>query len=86
VNAGRHSGADTVAISLRTVEGDVELRVADNGHGFDGTDPIGEPQPGHLGVASMRERAELLGGWIDIDSSQRGTRVLVRAPLDGARA
>jgi signal transduction histidine kinase len=86
VNAGRHSGADTVAISLRTVDGDVELRVADNGHGFDGTDPIGEPQPGHLGVASMRERAELLGGWIDIDSSKRGTRVLVRAPLDGARA
>ena len=81
VNAGRHSGAETVSISLRSVDGDVELRVTDNGRGFDGDDPLAESPPGHLGLASMRERAELLGGWLDIESSQRGTRVLVRAPL-----
>jgi signal transduction histidine kinase len=81
VNAGRHSGADTVAISLRTVDRDVELRVSDNGNGFDGHGILAAPAPGHLGLASMRERAELLGGRLDIDSSQRGTRVLVRAPL-----
>jgi signal transduction histidine kinase len=81
VNAGRHSGAETVSISLRSVDGDVELRVADNGGGFDGDDPLTESPPGHLGLASMRERAELLGGRLDIESSERGTRVLVRAPL-----
>jgi signal transduction histidine kinase len=81
VNAGRHSGADTVSISLRTVNSDVELRVTDNGHGFDAGDSVGMPEPGHLGIASMRERAELLDGRLDIETSDRGTRVLVRAPL-----
>lgn len=82
VNAGRHAGADTVAISLRSVGGDVELRVTDNGSGFNGAgEPLGAPQPGHLGLASMRERAEMLGGQLQIDTSERGTRVVVRAPL-----
>jgi signal transduction histidine kinase len=81
VNAGRHSGADTVSISLRTVDSQVELRVTDNGHGFGDADPISLAPPGHLGIASMRERAALLDGSLDIESSERGTRVLVRAPL-----
>jgi signal transduction histidine kinase len=81
VNAGRHAGADTVSISLRTVNSDVELRVTDNGHGFEDADPLGSSEPGHLGLASMRERAELLDGRLEIESSELGTRVLVRAPL-----
>ena len=81
VNSGRHSGADTVSISLRTVDSEVELRVTDNGHGFGGYDPFSLTPPGHLGIASMRERAALLDGSLDIESSERGTRVLVRAPL-----
>jgi two-component system NarL family sensor kinase len=81
INAGRHAGAEAVSISLRTVNSDVELRVTDNGHGFDQTDAFGAPKPGHLGLASMRERAELLDGRLDIESSDLGTRVLVRAPL-----
>jgi signal transduction histidine kinase len=81
INAGRHSGADAVSISLRTLESEVELRVADNGQGFEEHDHVGSPKPGHLGIASMRERAELLDGRLEIESSERGTRVLVRAPL-----
>ena len=81
VNAGRHSGAEAVSISLRTVDSQVELRVTDNGKGFGDADPFGLSPPGHLGIASMRERAELMNGSLDIESSDRGTRVLVRAPL-----
>jgi signal transduction histidine kinase len=81
VNAGRHAGAEAVSISLRTVNSDIELRVTDNGNGFGDAGPLGASQPGHLGLASMRERAELLEGSLDIESSERGTRVLVRAPL-----
>jgi len=80
-NAGRHSGADAVSISLRTLNSAVELRVVDNGHGFEEHDPVGSPKPGHLGIASMRERAALLDGSLEIESSERGTRILVRAPL-----
>jgi two-component system NarL family sensor kinase len=81
VNAGRHSGADAVSISLRTLDSEVELRVTDNGHGFGEANPLGASEPGHLGIASMRERAELLDGRLEIESSERGTRVLVSAPL-----
>ena len=81
VNAGRHAEAKAVSISLRTLGPQVELRVTDDGHGFDGTDPLGAGQPGHLGLASMRERAELMEGTLDIETSERGTRVLVLAPL-----
>lgn len=80
VNAGRHAEARAVSISLRTVGSQVELRVTDDGHGFDGTDPLGAGEPGHLGLASMRERAELMEGTLEIETSERGTRVLVLAP------
>jgi two-component system, NarL family, sensor kinase len=87
VNAGRHSDAKAVGISLRRVASGVELRVTDDGHGFDGSDPLGASEPGHIGLGCMRERAELMQGTLDIESSDRGTRVLVRVPLpEGARA
>ena len=90
VNAGRHAEASRVEISLRTINGHVELRVADNGKGFEGNgfDRLNgvSSRPGHLGLASMRERAELLEGELTIDSSDRGTRVMVVAPLRPVRA
>jgi signal transduction histidine kinase len=84
-NAGRHSGADTLTISLRSLGGDVELRVMDDGHGFGEVDPLGPGEPGHLGLASMRERAELLDGELTIESSERGTKLVVLAPLEKRR-
>jgi two-component system NarL family sensor kinase len=80
VNAGRHAEASRVEISVRTVDGQIELRVADDGHGFDGNNVFGG-EPGHLGLASMRERAELMDGELTVESSDRGTRVMVVAPL-----
>jgi two-component system NarL family sensor kinase len=86
VNAGRHAEATRVEISLRRVANQIELRVADDGQGFsamNGMDRINgvSSEPGHLGLASMRERAELLDGELTIESSGRGTRVMVLAPL-----
>jgi signal transduction histidine kinase len=83
VNAGRHADAEAVSISLRTVDSHLELRVTDNGKGFGDVDPLGHHQPGHLGLAMMRERAELLDGTLDIETSERGTRVLVLVPRPG---
>jgi signal transduction histidine kinase len=82
-NAGRHARAEAVSLSLRRLDGEVELRLTDNGAGFGDVDPLGPAEPGHLGLASMRERAELLEGRLEIESSSKGTRVLVRAPLPG---
>jgi signal transduction histidine kinase len=85
-NAGRHAGADAVSISLRTVDSEVELRVTDNGHGFEESGPLASTEPGHLGLASIRERAELLDGRLEVETSERGTKVLVRAPMAERRA
>ena len=82
VNAGRHAEANTVAVSLRTVDGDIELRVTDDGQGFDGS-PLSDPVAGHLGLMSIRERAELLGGNLELESSDRGTKLVVRVPAPG---
>jgi signal transduction histidine kinase len=81
VNAGRHAGADAISLTLRRASSELELRVTDDGHGFGDVDPLAPAEPGHLGLAMMRERAEMLGGKLDIETSERGTRVLVRAPL-----
>ena len=81
VNALRHAGAKTVSLSLRTVDSSLELRVTDDGEGFGDSGPLGAAEPGHLGLAMMRERAELLDGSLDIETSERGTRVLVLVPL-----
>ena len=86
VNAGRHARGEG-GVDLRSGRSArrVELRVADDGHGFDENAPLARGEPGHLGLASMRERAELMDGTLEIESSERGTRVLVLAPLQAAR-
>ena len=83
-NAGRHAEADTVTMRLCAVDGEVELRVSDDGQGFRRADPLAPSEPGHLGLASMRERAELLEGTLEINTSEAGTTVAVRAPLPAA--
>ena len=83
-NAGRHAQAERVFITLRTVDDEVELRVSDDGVGFDGEVPLGPREPGHIGLATMRERAELVGGRLEIRSGEMGSTVIARVPLTNA--
>ncbi len=80
-NAARHGTADRVTVCLEPAEGSFRLRVTDDGRGFRGVDPLAASQPGHIGLATMRERTEMLGGELSIDSSEDGTTVTVTAPL-----
>jgi signal transduction histidine kinase len=80
-NAARHGTADRVTVSLRWSDNSVQLVVTDDGRGFRGVDPLAPSQPGHIGLATMRERTELLDGELSIDSSEEGTTVTVTAPL-----
>ena len=76
-NAARHGRAGSVIVSLDEREG-VRLRVEDDGDGFDvaGVDP----RSGQLGLTSMRERAEALGGSFEVVSQPGATTVEVRLP------
>jgi signal transduction histidine kinase len=85
-NAGRHANASRVVVTLRTVGDEVELRVSDDGKGFSGPGPLSPTTSGHIGLASMRERAELIGGRLEIETGERGTKVVARAPFEGVPA
>jgi signal transduction histidine kinase len=74
-NALKHAAATSVTVHLRTDGGRVELEVIDNGRGFD---PKAVSDKGGMGLISMRERAEKLGGSLTVLSVPgEGTRVKV---------
>ena len=78
-NAIKYAEADTIEISLQKDIDALRLDVRDNGIGFD----IEHGHPG-LGLASMRERAELAGGSLSIRSQPgRGTSVSATLPRNG---
>jgi signal transduction histidine kinase len=85
-NAGRHSGGGRIVVAVGVRRGVVEASVSDDGRGFVETSPLGPSEPGHIGLASMRERAELLGGELRIDSGEGGTTVRAVVPLAGVPA
>ena len=77
-NARRHSGAKNVTVSLEREGNDLLIEVSDDGRGFGP-----ETTPG-VGLGSMRERAALSGGDLEIESSVgQGTNVRLRVPLSG---
>lgn len=82
-NVLRHSNATEVTISLRLYKGRVQLEVIDNGVGFNRPDNWLElARQGHLGLVGVRERAEMVGGKVEMFSEpHRGTRVRVIVPL-----
>ncbi|NBC97315.1 MAG: HAMP domain-containing protein [Deinococcus-Thermus bacterium] len=80
-NAVRHAQAQRVAVRVRSEGGEVVLRVEDDGRGF-----LPRASDGRgVGLDSMRERAEALGGRLRVDTSPgRGTRIEARLPTRGA--
>ncbi len=74
-NAVRHSGAATVEVLLRRDPTALVVRVADDGSGL-----AGDHVPG-VGLASMRHRAEELGGSLVVQGTPAGTTVTALLPL-----
>ena len=77
-NVARHAGARSVSVQLVRGASSVELRVQDDGAGF-------EPgNSGRLGLRGMRERAALLGGSIKVESHRgAGTTITAHIPVQG---
>jgi signal transduction histidine kinase len=74
-NACKHADAANVEVTIRDHDGGLLVQIQDDGVGFAGEVPR-QSAPGHLGLSSMRERAELQGGWCEISSLPRnGTTV-----------
>jgi signal transduction histidine kinase len=80
-NVARHAHATEVRVRLVLEPREIHLEVQDNGRGFDPAAGRVAGAPGGRGLVGMRERVELLGGTIRIDTRPgAGTRVRVDLP------
>jgi signal transduction histidine kinase len=74
-NARKHSRARHVRVCLESADGGFLTTIADDGAGFDAAGPM------HLGLETMRERAEVAGGWFHAAGSpDTGTTVAFWLP------
>jgi signal transduction histidine kinase len=79
-NAFQHAQAGRVDVTLGYGRQQLLLRVRDDGHGLPAEVAQTGRRPGHWGLASMRERAQRLGGQWRVDSSAEGTCIEVTVP------
>lgn len=81
-NAARYavpSGATAISVTLQRFDSLVQAIIEDSGSGFDVEEAT---RKGRLGLSGMRERAELAGGTLEIESSRgSGTTVYLRIPI-----
>jgi signal transduction histidine kinase len=76
-NVIMHANAQRVSVSLRQAEGRLTLEVSDDGLGIAGEATGSE---GRLGIKGMRERAELIGGTLEVESrSGQGTTIRLQS-------
>ena len=79
-NVASHASASRVAVRLVATPEWVQLSIQDDGRGFDPS----RVADGRHGIVGMRERVQMLGGSLQIESSPgEGTRVEVTVPLEG---
>ncbi|MGA7615269.1 MAG: sensor histidine kinase [Thermoanaerobaculia bacterium] len=79
-NVARHANAHSVSVELRLDQGALTLIVEDDGEGFEYASE--KMQNGGLGLRSMMERVESLGGSFEIESSRsKGTTLYFRLPI-----
>jgi two-component system sensor histidine kinase DegS len=84
-NVRRHAEASEVEVRMENSDQAVEMLVKDDGKGFI-IEEIEESPPGYHGLNIIRERAEGLGGTVDISTAPgEGTAVMVTLPLEKVR-
>jgi len=85
-NARKHAAGTEVEVTLGERDHGFFVRIGDQGSGFDAGALTASPT-GHMGLSSMRERAEMAGGWSRVDSAPgRGTTVECWIPAEAAIA
>ena len=79
-NALKHAKAGRIRVELGLANGTANLTITDDGTGFDPEAP--QARATRLGITSMEERAEAIGGQLRIESGPKGTRVRLEAPVE----
>jgi two-component system sensor histidine kinase DegS len=81
-NVHRHSGASEASITVECQEAEVRMSISDNGNGFDPPQQLSDfAGQGKLGLTGMAERAQLVGGQLEVISQiGKGTKIIFKAP------
>ena len=81
-NIRRHAEASEAQVVMEFTDGRIKLTISDNGKGFEVSGRVDDlPRSGKLGLAGMQERAQLLGGTIEVQSTLgKGTTLIVEIP------
>jgi signal transduction histidine kinase len=83
-NVARHAEAGSVNVIVHRSESRLRVVVEDDGRGFE---PVRSSDSTRLGLATLHERAQLLGGQLTVESSPgKGTTIVVTIPLSDAPA
>jgi signal transduction histidine kinase len=78
-NISKHASASRVQIDLSMAGGVLSLEISDNGRGLSQEDLAKERS---FGIRGLHERANTVGGWIDLSSGPHGTTLILSVPLD----
>ncbi|WP_230181927.1 response regulator [Aquabacterium sp. CECT 9606] len=79
-NVSKHALATRVSVDLAQAGGVLSLEVSDNGRGLS---PDDLAKAKSFGIRGLHERAETVGGWVDISSGANGTTLILSVPLSG---
>jgi two-component system sensor histidine kinase UhpB len=87
-NVVRHADATLVTIALKRENSHICLQIEDDGCGFDAGVPVQRNEPVmHMGLLGIRERAQLVGGRVEVTSQiAQGTRLAISLPLTDSGA
>ena len=81
-NVQKHADATRVDVTFQTIDGGLKATVRDDGRGFDSCDLVSGSANIGMGLLSMRERAELLGGSLSVGSvAGGGCEVVILIPF-----
>jgi len=81
-NILRHAQADSVLIQVGPKDGTLRIEIEDDGRGFDPAEAAANAERPPFGLMGIRERVEMLGGRVSIDSAPgQGTRIEIDVPL-----
>lgn len=82
-NVVKHAETDRAKVEIFEDDGGLVIRVIDQGIGFDLSETSDEAKSGEFGLFSVKERLDLFGGRLDIDTAPgEGTTATIRVPKD----
>ncbi len=81
-NVARHAQAEKVLVQIEQQGEILRIDIEDDGRGFEPAPPAASDERPHFGLMGIRERVEILGGRLQVDSAPgQGTRLSIEVPL-----